>query len=253
MGVEDYDAPVQQRSFIHLQYPDVPESFARIQDIECLLDTDFWGPLSAGADVIAKLFVTGTLSLLESPNLPNLRMLDIKEDPMLQLSCGFTEQEAHTFVAAFLDKPLDIVELRRTCGSYMFSSSDGTDTAEPVLHPQELILRIAELSRKPIMPYTPESFPLLPGLFELLPEDSDDFGIVSTRGLVDLLASGIVKIDTDRDSPHESNGTVTWRSLFSLGVLTYDCDGALRVANKAVLTLASAVPWFAFSSLTNMP
>ncbi|KAJ7272720.1 hypothetical protein B0H12DRAFT_592308 [Mycena haematopus] len=242
VGVDDYDAPIQQRSFIH------PDYFARARDIESLLDTCFWAPLRTGIDVIAKLFVTGTLSLAASPNLVHLGMLDLKEDPLLRLSCGFTEQEALTFAAAFLDKPFDIVGLSRAYGSYMFLSSHAT--AEPVLHPQELIQHIAELSRKPIMPYTEPSFPLLADLFERLPEDSDDFGIVSTNGLVDLLASGTIKIDGD--ATPDSYETLTWKTLHHLGVLTYDCEGELRVANETVLTLVSPAFQFALSSLTNM-
>ncbi|KAJ7272713.1 hypothetical protein B0H12DRAFT_592033 [Mycena haematopus] len=239
---------MQRQSFVHLQCPGI-DYFALIRDTESLLDKYFWAPLRTGIDVIAKLFVTGTLSLAASPNLVNLGMLDLKEDPMLQLSCGFTEQEALTFAGAFLDKPVDIAELRRACGSYRFSSCHAT--AEPVLHPQELIRYIAGLSRKSIMPYTEESFPLLAGLLEFLPEDSDD-GVVSTNGLVDLLASGTIKINAEENATHDSNGNVTWRTLNHLGVLTYDYEGELRVANETVLTLVSTAFQFALSSLTNM-
>ncbi|KAJ7226252.1 hypothetical protein B0H12DRAFT_1149262 [Mycena haematopus] len=231
VGVDDYDAPTQQRSFMHIECADFPDYYPPTRDVECLLDTYFWGPLRAGADVIAKLFVTGTFSLLTSPNLANLRMLNLTDEPSLQLSCGFTEQEALTFAGEFLDQPLGIAELRR-CGQYNFSCDA---IAEPVLHPEELILRIAELSGKPTTPYTPHSLPLLSGLLKLVPETSDVFGTVTTNGLIDLLASGTVDIEADGDALHNLDGALTWTTLRALGVLTYDSQGRLRVANDTVL------------------
>ncbi|KAJ7163744.1 hypothetical protein C8R46DRAFT_1352584 [Mycena filopes] len=234
VGVDDYDAPFQSRSFMHLQYPDIPDDFASPRDIECLFDKCFWGPLRAGSDTISKLVVAGTLSLLASPSSVNLRALDLVAAPVLQTSCGFTEAETLAFAGAFLDAPLDVVNLQRLCGQYIFSPP--STTTEPVFHPQELILHVAELSHKPVMPYTPESFPLLPRIFKLLPEDSTDPGIVTTNGLIDLLASGTVTID--RESPRELNGTaVSWSVFQDLGVLTYDADGAVRVANITMLDL----------------
>ncbi|KAJ6473565.1 hypothetical protein C8R47DRAFT_714987 [Mycena vitilis] len=236
VGVDDYDSPILRRSFMHLQDPVVPRDFARPQDIECLLDRCFWGPLRGGSDVIAKLFVTGTLSPTTLPNLVNLRMLDLKDDMKLQPSCGFTEQEALTFAGAFLDDMPDPIDLRRTCGQYIFSSADAS--TEPVLHPQELILRIAELSQKPVMPYTPKSFPLLAAIFEHLPENSDDFGVVTTDALIDLLSSGSVPVDTQNDAPGAFDGTnVTWNDIHHLGALTFDHQGTLRIANTTILSL----------------
>ncbi|KAJ7044011.1 hypothetical protein C8F04DRAFT_686482 [Mycena alexandri] len=237
VGVDDYDAPIQQRCFMHLEYPAIPGYFASPRDIECLLDTGFWAPLRAGLDVISKLFVTGTLSMLTSSSSVNLRALDLEVNPTLQSSCGFTEPEALAFAGAFLDAPFDLVDLRHACGQYIFSSP--TAPTEPVFHPQQLILRIAEVSRKPLMPFTPKSFPLLPGIFELFPEDSSDLGIITTNGLIDLLASGTIDLDTY--SPRDLDGmTVTWNVLHDLGGLTYDQEGALRVANSTVLALIHA-------------
>ncbi|KAJ7042380.1 hypothetical protein C8F04DRAFT_75558 [Mycena alexandri] len=237
VGVDEYDAPVRLRSFMHLEYPDIPEYFASPREIECLLDNYFWGPLLAASNVISKLFVTGTISLLTSSSSVNLRALDLVAPPALQLSCGFTEPEALAFSGAFLDTPLDIVDLRQACGQYIFSSP--TTATEPVFHPQQLILHISELSHKSIMFFTPKLFPFLPGIFELLPEDSSDLGIVTTNGLIDLLASGTIDLDTY--SAHDLNGmAVTWNVLHDLGGLTYDQEGALRVANSTVLALIHA-------------
>ncbi|KAJ7185511.1 hypothetical protein C8R46DRAFT_1288371 [Mycena filopes] len=234
VGVDDYDAPFQSRTFMHLQYPDIPDDLASPRDIECLFDKCFWGPLRAGSDVISKLVVAGTLSLLASPSSVNLRALNLVAAPVLQTSCGFTEAETLAFAGAFLVAPLDVVDLQRLCGQYIFSPP--STTTEPVFHPQELILHVAELSHKPVMPYAPESFPLLPRIFKLLPEDSTDPGIVTTNGLIDLLASGTVTID--RESPRELDGTaVSWSVFQDLGVLTYDADGAVRVANITMLDL----------------
>ncbi|KAJ7512608.1 hypothetical protein B0H11DRAFT_1946479 [Mycena galericulata] len=235
VGVDDYDAPTRLRAFMHLHYPEIREGFASVQDIEDLLDLSFWGPLHAGLDVITKLFVTGTLSLSMSPRMENLHKLDLLETPpSFQLSCGFTEQEALQFSRAFLHEPPSLVELRRTCGEYNFSCND--PAAEPVLHPQQLILHIAELSKKPLMVFAPESFPLLSGIFDLLPEESAAPAAVTIYGLIDLLACGTVEIDDS--TPCDFDGTaVTWRTLFDLGALTYDCKGAVRVANSVVLSL----------------
>ncbi|KAJ7461870.1 hypothetical protein B0H11DRAFT_1923524 [Mycena galericulata] len=234
VGVDDYDALVRTRSFAHPEWPYGHESFATLEDIEHTLDACLWGPLNAASDVIAKLLVTGTLSLSESPILKNLHKLDLKVDPSLQLSCGFTEQEALQFSRTFLDEPPSLLKLQKACGVYTFACN--SPTTEPVLHPQQLILHIAKLSRKPMLLFTPESFPLLPGIFGLLPQESDVPGAVSINGLIDLLACGTVEIDDT--TPRDFNGTaVTWRTLFDLGVLTYDRKGAVRVSNSVVLSL----------------
>ncbi|KAJ7081306.1 hypothetical protein B0H15DRAFT_953020 [Mycena belliarum] len=238
VSVDDYDAPVRLRSFMHLEHPVLPEYLASPRDIECLLDECFWGPVRAGSDVIAKLFVTGTLSVSTSSSL-NLRALDLVAPPALDHSCGFTEPEALAFASAFLDTPLDAIDLRRICGQYMFSPPTTAPEPGPVFHPQQLILRIAELSRKPLKLFTPKLFALLPGIFQSLPEDSDDLGLVTTNGMIDLLASGTLNVE--EASPHDFDATaVTWSVLRDLGVLTYDHLGALRVANRTVLSLIHA-------------
>ncbi|KAJ7280216.1 hypothetical protein C8J57DRAFT_121120 [Mycena rebaudengoi] len=117
VGIDDYDAPIRSYSFIHLQHPEIRELYAPPRAIEHLLESHFWGPLLAGAGVIDKLFITGTLSILGSPASVNLRMLDLKVDPALYSCCGFTEQEAIKFVRAFLDVPPDVASLRRACGN----------------------------------------------------------------------------------------------------------------------------------------
>ncbi|KAJ7742670.1 hypothetical protein DFH07DRAFT_943254 [Mycena maculata] len=233
VGVDDYDAPILLRSFMHLEYPGIQDGYAGPRDIERLLDSYFWAPLHAGSDVIAKLFVTGTLALPSFPTLTSLHKLGLEVDPGLQLSCGFTEKEALQFSRTFLDQSPSILDLRRTCGEYIFSAEDGT--GEAVLHPQQLILHIAELSGKPLMAFAPKSFPLLPGIFGLLSEESDVPNTVTLNGLIDLLASGTVEID---DVPREFDGTaVTWSALYDFGALTYDSRGTLRVANGVVLSL----------------
>ncbi|KAJ7742715.1 hypothetical protein DFH07DRAFT_836242 [Mycena maculata] len=233
VGVDDYDAPILLRSFMHLEYPGIQDGYAGPRDIERLLDSYFWAPLHAGSDVIAKLFVTGTLALPSFPTLTSLHKLGLEVDPGLQLSCGFTEKEALQFSRTFLDQSPSILDLRRTCGEYIFSAEDGT--GEAVLHPQQLILHIAELSGKPLMAFAPKSFPLLPGIFGLLSEESDVPNTVTLNGLIDLLASGTVEID---DVPREFDGTaVTWSALYDFGVLTYDSRSTLRVANDVVLSL----------------
>ncbi|KAJ7233498.1 hypothetical protein B0H12DRAFT_169997 [Mycena haematopus] len=129
---------------MHIEYSDTPENYAPTRDVE---RTYFWVPLRAGADVIAKLFVTETFSLSTSPNLVNLRTPNLRDEPGLYLSRGFMEQEALTFAREFLDQPLGITELRH-CGQHK------CNVIRRVLHPQELILRIAELLGKPIMTFT---------------------------------------------------------------------------------------------------
>ncbi|KAJ7742655.1 hypothetical protein DFH07DRAFT_979858 [Mycena maculata] len=233
VGVDDYDAPTLLRSFMHLRYPGIQNDYAGPRDIERLLDSYFWAPIHAGSDVIAKLFVTGTLALPSLPTLTSLHKLGLEVDPGLQLSCGFIEKEALQFSRTFLDQSPSILDLRRTCGEYIFVTENGT--GEAVLHPQQLILHIADLSRKPLRWFTPTSFPYLPGIFELVPEESDVPSTVTLNGLIDLLASGTVEID---DVPREFDGTaVTWSVLYDFGALTYDSRGTLRVANGVVLSL----------------
>ncbi|KAJ7512610.1 hypothetical protein B0H11DRAFT_617 [Mycena galericulata] len=73
VGVDDYDAPIRLHSFMHFECPETYAGFAQAQTIESLLDSSFWAPLHAGMDVIAKLFVTGTLSLSSPAALQNRR------------------------------------------------------------------------------------------------------------------------------------------------------------------------------------
>ncbi|KAJ7451815.1 hypothetical protein B0H11DRAFT_310181 [Mycena galericulata] len=233
VGVDAYDAPLLSGSFAHLYHH---ENFASPKDIERMLDTCFWTPLLAASHLIDKLVVTGTLSL-QSPALQKLHL----SVPNLQLCCGFTKKEALQFARSILDETTpDLDELRRLCGVYVFpSQASGSDQDEPVLHPQRLIVHIAELS-SPRSQETDYSFQLLSDIFKLLPVESDVPGAVTINSLVELVASGAVEIDGELDTVRDVDGTsVFWSALYHAGALTCDqqSNSTLRVASGAVLSL----------------
>ncbi|KAJ7497759.1 hypothetical protein FB451DRAFT_1212659 [Mycena latifolia] len=241
VSVDAYDAPIQMCPFARLHHPLIHESFAGQQDIEHLLDAYFWGPVLAGADVIDKLFVTGTLPL-RSPALKNLHMLDLRAPQSLQLSCGFTEQEAVHFVQSILDDTPNMVDLPYSCGGYVFpSDDDGIVVTEPLFHPQQTITWISKVSLQ-----RPDgddySFKLFANILELLPEDSSVSGAVTLTALIDLLAAGAMEPNATDATLGLDATAVTWNTLYHAGGLTYDrkMAGTLRVANTTVLSLIHA-------------
>ncbi|KAJ7709639.1 hypothetical protein B0H17DRAFT_1324528 [Mycena rosella] len=237
VGLDDYDTPTQLRSFAHQHYPATDAGLASARDIEDLVDSCFWCPLLAGADVIDKLLVTGTF-LVKYSALDNLQPI-----PSLQTSCGFTEEEALTFARAVLDKTTDAAELTRSCGGYIFPSGPEDDLnvgAETLFHPQQIIARISQVSLQ--RPYVDRSFKLLVDLLGVLPEKSSVPGAVTLDGLVDLVAAGAVEInETDAALGFDAT-SVPWTALAHAGALTYDrqLKGTLRVANNTVLDLIHA-------------
>ncbi|KAJ6617553.1 hypothetical protein B0H10DRAFT_2218491 [Mycena sp. CBHHK59/15] len=232
VGVDDYDAPARNRFFAPLHYPRMHESFASQGELDRLMDTFFWAPLRAGSDVIDKLFVTGTF-FMESPALQNLQMLNLTVCSSLQTCCGFTDQEALEFARSTTEEPPTVAEIRRSCGEYVFQSGDATEgLVEPAIHTQQLITRLSGDDK-------PFPFEFVSSLCKLLPESSDDDGTVTTDGLINLLATGEVKIHGKMAPLNEDTTAVTWSSLYYLGALTHDrkLAGTFRVASSTVLSL----------------
>ncbi|KAJ7144679.1 hypothetical protein C8R46DRAFT_1199950 [Mycena filopes] len=231
VGVDNYDAPTQSRSFAHKDYPHGHQGFASTRDIERLLDMSFWRPIMAETHAIDKLLITGTLR----PNYPALESLTIGALPGLEAACGFTEQEALDFANLFLEQTPDITDLRRSCGKYCFSADHGV--VDPIiLHPQLVIDQIFTLSHH--TRDTSRSFQLLSDILEHLPEESDVPGAVTVDGLIELLTSGVVDIDDEIDAPFDFDPAtaVTWSALYRAGALTRDGE-CLRVTNSAILSL----------------
>ncbi|KAJ7091910.1 hypothetical protein B0H15DRAFT_179966 [Mycena belliarum] len=232
VGVDDYDRPIQKRSFDRVS-PLAHESLVSAQDMQSLLNTHFWSPLLAESGVIDKLFVTGALLV----GYPALEHLDPYSVPGLELSCGFTEQEVTTIAQAVLgETPAGISELHRSCGGYIFPSDGGM--AETLFHPQQAITWISELSSG-----CPESqdfsFRLLTNILKLLPERSDVQGTVSITTLIDFLAAGAVEVSQTDAALGFDAGAVRWNALYHTGALTYDpqLPGTLRVANSTALSM----------------
>ncbi|KAJ7141324.1 hypothetical protein C8R44DRAFT_726940 [Mycena epipterygia] len=216
VSVDDYDTPSRTPSFWHLHSHNSCESPETVREIERQLDLCFWRPLLNGSNLIDKS-----------------RMLGLQPVFGLEACCGFTEREALDFARSILDEVPVISDLRRSCGYYGFSSQGAASgMVESVLHPKQLMARMSELSLK--RPHANNySFDLLSSILKLLPEESDAPGVVTSNGLIDLLATGAVEINS-------FDGTaVTWNALHHAGALTYDrrLDGTLRVANSAVLSL----------------
>ncbi|KAK7005929.1 hypothetical protein R3P38DRAFT_3367321 [Favolaschia claudopus] len=136
VGVDDYDAPITNRTFRALGHLFAAPSRVSSAEIEGVVDRLLWLPLLAGSDVIDKLFLTGTFSVKYSA-LQDVSWTDLKDVPGFQTCCGFTEDEALDLACSVLDKP-DLAELRRACGKYIFPVQD-TDSVEPVLPSRQLI------------------------------------------------------------------------------------------------------------------
>ncbi|KAJ7680772.1 hypothetical protein DFH06DRAFT_1290521, partial [Mycena polygramma] len=236
VAVDNYDAPVRTRSRAHIDCPIIHKKFATPRDIELLMDSDFWAPLLAG-NMVDKLIIAGAL-LLQYPSLKNL-----SATPTLQAACGFTEQEALEMVRSVADEPLNIEDLRRSCGNYTFSSQDaGGCGVEPLFHPQLVINRTVKLQPSLLhrAPTDTDPFRLLSDILDLLSEDSDIPGALVINDLIQLLATGAVEIAGKLDTPFDFDGSkITWSTLYHAGALTYDRQLAdtLCVANSAALSL----------------
>ncbi|KAJ7455361.1 hypothetical protein B0H11DRAFT_253374 [Mycena galericulata] len=239
VGVDNYDAPISNFFFSGLYFPQCDdEPSASRTEIESLLDEYLWWPLRAATDVVAKLFITGTF-FLRSPALDNLDKLALTELPSATLSCGFTEQQSLTFAQSIVDAPPSIEELRRLCGTYIFSPRD-YDHLECELHPQRLIYHLSELSAPRFPVQDTVSFSLLSAMLRVLPQDSDANGVVSVDGLIDLLATGRVEVVGPMNAPiNTDDTTVTWDMLYYLGALTFDrqSEMTLRVSSSDILSV----------------
>ncbi|KAK7000709.1 AAA-ATPase-like domain-containing protein [Favolaschia claudopus] len=225
--VDDYDAPIINRTFDHLESgsrgPDVDE-------IKSLLDRIFWRPLLAGCHVIDKLFIMGIFPVTYEA-LKDVSFSDPREVPSFPTFCGFTEDEAFDLARSVLKEP-DLHEMRRRCGKFSFPFHDGV--AEPVLHPRQVIDQILETQHHCVKPPS-----LVSRMFAILPLHSDNAQEASLDGLIELVGAGVVYCDLEFSSSSMfDSGGVTWRDLYYAGALTYDRQSkVLRLNNSAILEL----------------
>ncbi|KAJ7091903.1 hypothetical protein B0H15DRAFT_179852 [Mycena belliarum] len=248
VGIDDYDAPVRKRSVAHSTEPLGHDAFASVSDIVRLLDIHFWCPLLAGADVIEKLFVTGTLAV----KYPALDKLHFDNIPGLQLSCGFTEQEILDFSQPELHSTPTVSELQRSCGGYIFPATEvDRAAAQPLFHPELALAQISLLY--PELPSADDpAFRILSDILKLLPEMSDVPGAVSRAALIDLLAAGAVQVD-ETNAGFDST-LVTWNDLYHAGALTYDSQlvNTLRITNTRALSVIHAAVDTVFNGWHNL-
>ncbi|KAK7024138.1 AAA-ATPase-like domain-containing protein [Favolaschia claudopus] len=198
VGVDDYDAPITNRTFRTLSHLFAAPSSVSSAEIESLVDRSFWLPLLAGSDVIDKLFLTGTFSV-KYPALQDVSWTDLKDVPGLQTCCGFTEDEAVDLACSVLDKP-DLTELRRSCGKYVFPVQD-TDSVEPVLPSRQVI---------------ENPFRILTELKN--PREA------SLDGLIELIWSGVIDCELDCSSSFDA-AALRWEDLSHAGA--FMCDLAV--------------------------
>ncbi|KAJ6475778.1 hypothetical protein C8R47DRAFT_668878 [Mycena vitilis] len=238
VAIDDYDAPSQSRSFAASN--EVDDECLTQQDIESYIDSHFWGPLHKGSAAIAKLFVVGTFPL---PTLNNLQLLNLNVEAALDLCCGFTEPEALRLAESYLGHTPNIADLRRSCGQYIFSSPDmAGGSVTPVLHPQRVLSRLAELEQDHTLPAYLYPFGRLPSILAHLPDESDIPEAATVDGLIHLVASGALQIDTFMEAPLHPPPEcpiVPWSVLYYLGALTRDrhSPSTFRLASSAVMSL----------------
>ncbi|KAJ7091922.1 hypothetical protein B0H15DRAFT_948116 [Mycena belliarum] len=247
VGIDDYDAPVRNRAVAHRTALG-HDTFASVSDIMRLLDIHFWRPLLAGADIIEKLFVTGTLAVTY-PALDELRFDSI---PGLQLSCGFTEQEILDFSQSVLHSTPTVSELQRSCGGYIFPATEADRAAaQPLFHPELAMAQISLLYPKLPIADDP-AFSILSDILKLLPEMPDVPGAVSLAALIDLLAAGAVQVDETNDETNAgfNSARVAWNDLYHAGGLTYDSQlvNTLRITNTRALSVIHAAVDSAFAA-----
>ncbi|KAJ7646855.1 hypothetical protein FB45DRAFT_1099043 [Roridomyces roridus] len=229
VGVDDHDAPLRKNLRSRPGSTD--------EDVAQLLDKYLWSPLQTGAEIIPKLFVTGTLSL----QTPVLQDLVVPAPDQLYSCCGFTESEALRMAQKILpERMIDTSKLGAQCGGYYFACD--SNISEPLVHPQIFINHLSSLL------YPPRHWErdptggvprLLSSLFDYLPLESVDANTVTTDGLIQFIASGAVMDVDELDSSRELDGTsVYWGTLCRAGALTHcgDSRSTLRVANRQVLS-----------------
>ncbi|KAJ6507406.1 hypothetical protein C8R47DRAFT_93174 [Mycena vitilis] len=235
VGVDNYDAPIRRSLFPDPLCPAPLHGLATQTQLEALMEAHFWKPLCDASDVVHKMLVTGTFPL-NLPSLQGCQLLDHVAPPGLS-PCGFTETEALEFSQLVMDQPLDVAELRRSCGQYTFPHPTGS--TEPVFHPSQVIARICDAISDRRSDEA-SSFLELPYSFANLPEESDVAGAATITGLIDLMTAGAVDTNPPMGSPIQlDDTTVTWNALYHLGAVTYDLHlpGILRLGNTAVLAM----------------
>ncbi|KAF7316385.1 AAA-ATPase-like domain-containing protein [Mycena indigotica] len=252
IAVDDYDAPLRSHELTPFDGDEEAEveNRPRFRDaIEELLDRLFWAPLlhDIARGLISKLLVAGTLSFTTwNPEISkSLSSLALAEMPELSSCCGFTEDEARSFSAAFLPNPLSSADFRDKIGRYHFPPNP-----QPLLHPQQIILRVAPLPEWAPFDRLTNPFPTLSAILRSLEDDTDDER-VTRNTLLDLLTQGTIEPSNYRPLCGRAIGVDFLRDL---GILSYDSEGRLRVASKDILQeIHSAVDsvvdtFFSFSS-----
>ncbi|KAJ7646841.1 hypothetical protein FB45DRAFT_182892 [Roridomyces roridus] len=231
VGVDSYDTSILEAMFSHVVYPQLYQTFMAPDEVARLFGHHFWRPLQAGSEIIAKLLVTGTLSL----QVPGLQDWVAPAPNDLDSCCGFTADEALKFTQSIIPGgTVDVIELQRQCGDYLFSSDD----EQSLLHPQILIDHVSKSTSEPSVGHR---FRLLSSLFDLLQSESEDRTMVTVKGLVDLIATGVVEIDpSELDAGHDFDGTfVSWSALYHAGALAHvrGSKSTFRVAHSKVLSM----------------
>ncbi|KAF7316388.1 AAA-ATPase-like domain-containing protein [Mycena indigotica] len=230
VGVDDYDAALRSYELFPFE-GEGNEDRPQLRDaIEELMDRWFWEPLLHGIDFVPKLLVAGMLSLdaWNSQISKSLSSLPLVEMPELCNSCGFNEDEARDFSATFLPSPPPFTDFEHTAGQYYFPPHS---ESVPLLHPQQLILRVARLTGHEISPLLTTSFPRLSGILASLDADADDERVTQNT-LVDLLAQGTIEAAHYQPLCGRAIGVGLLRDL---GLLSYDSEGQLRVASQDIL------------------
>ncbi|KAF7316386.1 AAA-ATPase-like domain-containing protein [Mycena indigotica] len=239
VGVDDYDGPIRSHDFFpfesHNNEVDRPGFRDAIEEIMVRL---FWRPLLDGMDIISKLLVTGThpLSSFTRQLTDSVSKFNLQELPELALSCGFTEDETQDFSRQFFEDRTPIIKFQDFAGQYCFPPYFGP---ELLLHPQEIILHVAESMGRDQPPLLP--FASLSAVLQALEEDADD-ARVTINVLVDMITQGTIETGQYQPRHGQAFGVETLRDM---GILSYDANKKLRIANKRILDQMhwAVYPW----------
>ncbi|KAI8350309.1 hypothetical protein B0O80DRAFT_458709 [Mortierella sp. GBAus27b] len=248
VGVDEYDAPVNNSAFpggsIGLQ----EETLDDVQRMETFFKINFFSILKQGCSdvstggagvVIDKYFLTGVTPAFRAGISPLTATTIVSHDSNLHGICGFTEDEVEAIAKHYLsmnDQEMESImhSMRRLYSGYLFS-----DYADPprLYNPHLVFHYISNLRREGSVEKPEES---TAAHSRMILNSISDVGEFSAGDLLELTISNSVesKIKTEFGFSElllvGKDREITWSFLFYLGILTRGPNGTLQIPNDVV-------------------
>lgn len=252
VGVDEYDAPVNNRIFTGISIVLDKTTLDNVAKIETFFNVRFFavlkqgcGMLDHGSAAIGKYFLTGVTPAFRAGISPLAEAVIVSDEPSLHGICGFTESEVKTIVQHYLSKdeqeagPI-IHNMQKLYNGYFFSSSgyNESNPQPPLLYNPHLVFHYIRKFSIHGLVANPEESTAVHATAIL--KSISDIGEFSVKDLEDLIINGSVSSKIKAEFGFSDllsigkDRTITWSLLYYLGILTRHPNGNLRIPNDII-------------------